>query len=121
MLATIDLTGWVILSVVLGAATYFLFVVARRGRIELEALLSCAVGAAGVPTGIDLLWCAFNPAHLVYSVAPDGKTVLYTGVIYISEFHRVDMAIGALAMIFLGVSAVLIGCKKAYERVEHAR
>lgn len=103
-----DLIGWVTLFVLAGAVLYVASTFATKKKLDMQDLLSCAAGAASIPCGVDLFWCALNPFHLVEKVAPDGHTILYTGVISIGQLHRVDMAIAALSLLFLGVAAVVI-------------
>jgi len=97
-LESLDLVKWVIIflcgSAILYLVSQFFF---HERPIKLEQLLVCALGGSAIPSGIDLFWGAFNPAHL--------------GITSLGELHRVDLGVGAFAVIYLGCSAVFLSIK----------
>jgi ABC-type Fe3+-siderophore transport system permease subunit len=108
----LTLMFWIITSAVSGAAIYTIAAFKKHRKVEIEDLLTGAAASALLPAGIDLIICAYNPAHLIAKIAEDGKTVYYTGVIVIGDLHRLDITIAGLALIYLGIAGLLVVCRK---------
>ena len=108
-----SLIFWIVTSVLIGAAIYLAsFFLSTGKKFSIENLFASAISLPLLPTGIDLIICAYNPSHLVEKISENGTSVLYTGIIVIGEIHRLDIAVAGVVLAAVGVSGLVISCKK---------
>jgi hypothetical protein len=110
-----DLTVWLILAAVVGGLTYNSAAAYYGKPIEFDRLILTALAALMVPSGVDLVYGALVPQHLVevagtYSGSP---------VVVIGQMHRIDIAIAGLVLCVLGIVEVSLEVRKIKNGTHH--
>lgn len=102
---------WLLLTLLVGAATYSGFAVVHR-QFHLDRMLVTALATVTVPSGVDLIYCAFHPTHLVHLVDPNGATSSAPVTPTIGEMHRVDLVAGGLVLIAVGITEMVLEIRR---------
>jgi hypothetical protein len=99
----------------LGVAVYLLACWQFRKTPEIILCVESILLGAGVPSGGHLIYCAFEPKHLVHITHYDGKAADPAALqltVNLGEWHTVEVFIGG----FVGAFFCLIGLVSIYKK-----